>query len=176
MQRLREMLAYARQGGHTKRFHTVQTLLTDTVGHHSFNVFWLCHLLSTHLGQVERYTLGLAAMEHDLPEQEFGDVPAPAKRWMGIREVWNSHEDDLQREMGFGYSRALSAEGARILKLADALDGAFFCVNERMMGNKIISGCFANFMKYASELLDPTKQQETEIAEMVQELWTNAVL
>lgn len=157
--RLREQLAYARAGGHTKRFHTQQTLLTDTVGHHSFNVAWLTHFLGTHLNATERYTLLLAALEHDLPEAQFGDVPAPSKREMGIRDIWNDNERDLQHQMGFGYEDALSDEGRRILKLCDALDGAFYCCNERALGNRPIADCYKNFRAYVEEKrLDPDKR------------------
>jgi 5'-deoxynucleotidase YfbR-like HD superfamily hydrolase len=171
MKFLRGKIEYARQGGHTKRFHTVQTILTDTVGHHSFNVAWIAHWLSTHLGQVERYSLLLAALEHDLPEQEFGDIPAPAKRDLGIREKWNEHEAELQHQSGYGYEDALSEEGRRILKLADALDGAFFCCNERALGNQVIEGCFKNFVRYATEVADQTKAGEVELLQMAHETW-----
>lgn len=182
--RLRQQIEYARAGGHTKRFHTVQTLLTDTVGHHSFNVAWLAHFLSTHLGQIERYSLLLAALEHDLPEAEFGDVPAPAKREMGIRDLWGDHERDLQHSMGFGYSDALSKEGNRILKLCDALDGAFFCCNERALGNRTILQCYENFRAYVDEMrldksdevpftLNNVVMLENEVIHYLDELWEN---
>lgn len=176
MTRLRDHIAFVRQGGHTKRFHTMQTILTDTVGHHSFNVFWLAHYLGTHLDQVERYTLGLAAMAHDLPEQDVGDMPAPAKREMGIKEEFHAFEQDMLNGMGLNFEQALSREGRRILKLCDALDGLFFCVNERMMGSKVIAPAFSNFLNYAAQVLEMDKPQEVELYEMAQELWTNAVL
>jgi 5'-deoxynucleotidase YfbR-like HD superfamily hydrolase len=171
-QRLRDQIMYVRTGGHTERFHTKRTLTQDFVGHHSFNVAWLAHFMSIHLGQVERYTLLLAALEHDLPEQEFGDVPAPAKRGMGIREVWGEHERDLNHQMGCGYEDALSGEGKRILKIADAVDGMFHCAMERALGNQTMRGCFENFQEYAAELLDIGKHHERIVFELAQEAWT----
>ena len=165
---------YALNGGMVKRFHSELTLTENTVGQHSFGVAWLAHFLSTHLGTVERYTLLLAALGHDLPEQEFGDVPAPAKREMGIRDLWNDHERDLQHQMGFGYEDTLSDEGRRVLKLADVFDGAFYCCKERALGNRTIVGCFKNFMNYAAEILNRDNQPETRMFEFANEVWERA--
>jgi 5'-deoxynucleotidase YfbR-like HD superfamily hydrolase len=176
LDRLRERIEYVRTGGHTVRFHTKRTLLVDTVGHHSFNVAWLAHFLGVHLEQVERYTLLLAALEHDLPEQEVGDLPAPAKRGMShifpdFRAKWGEMEDEIQRGMGFGYSAALSDEGRRVLKVCDALDGAFFCCHERALGNTTMVECYLNFVSYVEEVINHRNPPETAALQMVKETW-----
>lgn len=169
--RLREQLEYIRAGGHVQRFHTKRTLMIDFVGHHSFNVAWLVHFMSPHLGSVERYTLLLAALEHDLPEGEMGDVPAPSKRELGIRQLWGEAEAQLQAEMGLGYESALSAEGKRLLKLADALDGALFSAHERAMGNTTMGVCYENFISYANEVINRDRIHERMMFEIVTEAW-----
>lgn len=174
--RIKEQLRYAREGGHTQRFHTQRTLMVDTVGHHSFNVAWLCHFLSTHLSSSLRYTLMLAALEHDLAEHKLGDIPAPAKRDENgdKTEVGDALEDQeaaLNASMGFGYADALDDEARRILKLADAMDGALFCCHERALGNRTIANCYDNFLVYIEKVVNRERWQECAILSLVTETW-----
>lgn len=171
LRRLTERVVYARKGGEVVRYHTRRKLLEDTTGHHMFNVAWLVHFASVHLGQVERYTLILAALSHDLPEQDVGDVPAPAKREMGIRETWGAYEYELNADMGFGYVQALSAEGHRILKFCDAIDGALHSAHEKALGNSTMVDCYQNFMNYAQEVHNPDLPHEAALLHIAKEAW-----
>jgi 5'-deoxynucleotidase YfbR-like HD superfamily hydrolase len=158
-------------GGHTQRFHTKRTLLVDTVGHHSYDVAWLCHFMSEHLCLGERYDLQMAALAHDTPEQEVGDMPAPAKRDMGIRDIFSDNERDILAQHEVDFETSLSEEAQRILKLADACDGAFFCIRERSLGNMTMKGCFDNFVQYASEKINKAHFEEMVIFGMLLSEW-----
>ena len=173
--KLRRQLGFMRQGGHTLRFHTMQTLKPDTVGHHSFNVACLAHLLGVHLPMEERYYLMLAALIHDMPEQNTGDIPAPSKRAIpGLHDQLHGLEAEMLTDIGLNYEATLSTEGKRVLKLADALDGAFYCCTERAMGNKLIAPAYRNFMTYAKAIRTTKYQPEVELMDYASDLWEKA--
>jgi 5'-deoxynucleotidase YfbR-like HD superfamily hydrolase len=156
-----EQLDFIRNGGETRRFHTIPVLRHQTVAEHSFHVTML---LWTMYGQEEPgITIGLlmAGMTHDLAEHRVGDLPAPAKRKMedylelkGVetfRSAWGRMEQDILREQELDWEHALTADELRKLKLADAMEGALYCIRERAMGNTLIVPCFLNFRTYISD-------------------------
>lgn len=167
----RERVTFLRAGAETRRFHTLPTIQQNTVGHHSFNVAWLAEMLSPGMSPPEKAILIMACLEHDVAEHIVGDVPAPTKRAMGIRETWGEYEEELMKEQGLFWTGQLSAEAKRILKLADALDGAFFCCQERAMGNQMIAGCFMNFYGYVMGEVNTQNTIEMEFVDMLTETW-----
>ena len=135
-------------GGYTERYHTTHTILRDTVGHHSFNV---AAIIMTVWPDASAKLLR-AALLHDVAEHKTGDMPAPAKRAMGIREVFSDYEQEAMAYAGVSYPE-LTPEEEWALKYADALDGMRFCVQERAMGNRLIDPVYYNFRDYVEELL-----------------------
>lgn len=120
-----------RGGTRVKRYHTVDCLVGETVGHHSANVAILCVLISE---QKPSATLLLAALTHDLSEQFTGDVPATAK--------WESPElkealDRMERKYDKAWAPTLLITGyeQKVLKQADMLDLCFKAMEEVKMGN-----------------------------------------
>lgn len=116
----------SRTGNAVKRYHTINLLVPETVGHHSANVAILCD----HLAGGASANLLMAALTHDQAEQYTGDVPATAK--------WNSVElkrllDDI--EDSYVVMPQLTPLEQRILKQADMLDLCFKCQEEVLMGN-----------------------------------------
>lgn len=160
------------EGGNVKRYHTETTLRTDYVGHHSFNV--ACIIM--HLRPDASAELLKAALMHDVGERRLGDMPAPAKRAMpdypggdSFRTVFGRLEEEHMRAAGLEFPD-LNSEEAWTLKLADALDGMRFCLQERRMGNRLIEPVWENFRTYAAELLfgpgkHPLRQFEEELQE-----------
>jgi 5'-deoxynucleotidase YfbR-like HD superfamily hydrolase len=167
---IRNRLARIRRGGEVARFHTERTIHENTVGEHSFNVAWLVNLLAPTTDFQRRYYLVLAALSHDLAEETIGDVPAPTKRALNIRELFGKYEEQLLEEVGLSYEKHLPEEDKRVLKLADALDGAFFCIGEVAMGNRRMSHVYQNFRRYVSQF-EPFSSIETEVISYVDELW-----
>lgn len=163
-------LQFIRGGGDTRRFHTVPTLLLNTVGHHSYNVAWLVHLLTPDASTDVKYRLTMAALAHDQSEHITGDMPAPSKRALGIRELVGAWEDTLANDAGLSLGTELSAHERRILKFADAYDGAFFCVEERAMGNQRIAAAFGNFASYLAELV-PFSPVEEALMDILVTTW-----
>lgn len=122
-------LTGVRNGNRVKRYHTIDLIVQETVGHHSSNVAMLCVLLSRGRPRAE---LLIAALTHDLEEQFTGDIPATAKWYSpALCAALNDMEDAHAL-----FHTDLMAEECRILKQADMLDLCFKCREEIKMGNE----------------------------------------
>lgn len=137
------------RGALTKRFHTIPTLRVQNVGEHSFGVAWLCEWLT---GGTASKDLIMAALAHDLAEHITGDIPAPAKRAMGIRELVSNREAVLLRSNNINYEDRLSEPELGVLKMADALDGMIYCLREVQLGNSTMKVVFTRFKSYVMEI------------------------
>lgn len=156
------------QFGQTQRYHTELLLKPQDVAQHSYNVAWLCWELSS---MSPSANLIMAALSHDAGERWTGDMPAPAKRAIpGMRAALDKLE--MERVTYHGAEQAvgwnLTGNEARILKLADALEGAHFCLRELKLGNRIIvdvdeGGAGIKFMSYVAELLAATPDASGQI-------------
>lgn len=147
---MKDKLKFICDGANTRRYHTVPTLLTETVGHHSHGVAMIAHLLMsnrTYNPQVIH-----AALLHDLAEHQVGDVPSPSKREFGIADQINELEDRLMRAAGLPVPK-LFAEDERVLKLADLAQGALFCAQEMEMGNGKMRLVFDRYVSYAEQMI-----------------------
>lgn len=150
--------------GETRRFHTWPVLRKQNVADHSWHVAMLGFVL---YGQEEpgiTPAFMLALLTHDMAECQMGDIPSPAKRRMDallelkdetttFRQQWGIAEQEVASRYGMDWEKYLDAEEQRRFKLCDSFEGAFYCVRERQMGNKLIAEPFKNFCKYISELL-----------------------
>lgn len=136
------------EGGETQRFHTCMTLRPDTVGQHSFGVACvIMHVWPDAPAKVLR-----AALKHDMAESYTGDLPAPSKRALGIREQFAEFEDEYLGSVGI-IPENLSPVQAWVLKFADSVDGLRVTIRERAMGNQMIQVANRNFTNYVDELL-----------------------
>lgn len=183
-----EHLDFIINGAETKRYHTWPTLREQTVGAHSFSVAMLCALMAQEAdpeqGEGLTVPLLMAALTHDLPEHKLGDLPAPAKRSMppladgrSFREHWGEMEDALLQEVGLDWEHLLGPKQRRWLKLADAMDGALYCIRERAMGNSLIGTVFNNFRSYVQQLLHEPEAEEQMVNDIVQyidDMWEQA--
>jgi len=136
--------------GQTQRFHTELTLRSQDVGQHCYGVFWLCYALTA--GEMSN-ALMLAAMSHDAGERWTGDLPGPTKLRMNLTAQFDAEEDrELMTRVGFPRPVLKPTERA-VLKLADAFDGAYYCLRELRMGNATVRTMMENFLSYAHAVL-----------------------
>jgi 5'-deoxynucleotidase YfbR-like HD superfamily hydrolase len=144
-------LTLIERGGRTLRCHTVPHLQPQSVAAHTYGVAWLCWLFSN---EKPSAALLLAAMAHDMPECETGDIPAPTKRTLKIRETSQDLEDFVMDQFSMP-KFPLTTEEARILKVADVLELAQYCVRERSMGNRNLQmwQMYQNALLYAKEVV-----------------------
>ena len=161
---LAEQILFIRRGVEVKRFHSLVTIQQETVGHHSCGVALMVWLLTEGRCSV---ALLMSALTHDLPEQHTGDIPAPMKRRFNLSESFQLLDDKYLTEMGLFYH--LTDVEKRILKLADVLDGALFCIREKSLGNQTIRIIYERYMVYC-ENLNPV-YREAQIFSAIKQLW-----
>lgn len=143
-----DQLYFLLDGANVRRYHTVTTLVPETVGHHSHGVALLVFML------VEEPSLNLvfAALVHDLAEHKVGDIPAPSKRQFGIGDQINALEEELLEGSGWG-PEGLTPREERALKLADIAQGALYCVEEIQRGNSRMRTVFDRYISYAESMI-----------------------
>lgn len=166
---MRDKILFMLRGGEVQRFHTLRTIQEDSVGYHSFGVAWLCHLLEP----AARKELILAALAHDLAEQEVGDTPAPTKLALGISESMGKLEDSILRREGFGVD--LSHGEKLVLKLADCFQGMLFCIRERSLGNRGVELVFVRYRGYVTGRINHAGWYEADnMLDAMDKLWEDA--
>lgn len=178
MTKLTDQIDFLYGAGETKRFHTWPVLRERTIAHHSWHVAMLLYLL---YGQEEpglRPALILAALCHDAAEWKVGDLPSPGKRGMAeffpdFREKWDKMEESILAPVGLDWNDLLDDEERRRLKFCDALEGAFYCIEDRAMGNKLIGVPYENFSSYLSQLA-PFSETEQEVFSYTLAMWSEA--
>ncbi len=165
-----EQLDFIRNGGETRRFHTVAVLREQRVDGHSWGVAMLAWVMYGQLEPGIRVPLLMAALTHDLAEHKVGDLPAPAKRNMEarlelkgaqtFRAAWGQMEGDILDEVDLNFEKELTVDELRKLNLCDAMEGALYCIRERAMGNTLITPCFLNFRKYIEGELEQENRSD----------------
>ena len=144
---MKNLLEFITFGAEVRRYHTLTTLQTETVGHHSHGVALLCGVLEPHA----HARLLMAALVHDLAEQVTGDIPSPAKRELGIGNDLHELEETLLRKAGFPQP-VLGPSELRTLKLADLAQGALTCVRELQLGNSRMRIVLDRYVSYAESM------------------------
>lgn len=143
-------LEFLRAGRAVRRYHTTPMLEYQRIDAHSYGVAQIARFLSQDLPPERQLAIIKEALDHDLAEHRTGDMPAPAKREMNIREQFAEHEARHMLLAGWEF-QALSDEERRIVKIADCADGALHCIHERAMGNQHVRTPFYNFWTYLVE-------------------------
>jgi 5'-deoxynucleotidase YfbR-like HD superfamily hydrolase len=152
---MKNTLDFILAGSEVKRYHTVTTLVSETVGHHSHGVAMLCLLFDPNASR----QLLMAAMFHDLAEFQTGDIPSPAKREFGIGGKVDELEHRLMTAAGI-IMPSLTMADKRVLKLSDVAQGALFCARELSLGNKRMRRIFDRYLSYAEELALVGRERE----------------
>lgn len=145
---MKETLEFILSGSEVTRYHTVTTLVKETVGHHSHGVALIALLLQPNASR----QLLMAALFHDLAEHLTGDIPSPAKRELGVGARIDELEARLMKGAGI-IMPVLSEDEQRVLKLADLAQGALYCAREIQMGNSRMQVVFDRYIAYASEMI-----------------------
>jgi len=153
-------------GGSVERFHTMPNIQGNSVARHSFGVAWLVYMIASH--DTLRVDLIMAALAHDLAEQEVGDVPAPTKRRLKIMHELSGIEDDILRDHDVLFD--LWPDEKKWLKLADCMDGMMFCIQEMALGNHKARVVYARYRSYI-EQLEPIGEKADDVLEQIESLY-----
>jgi len=114
-------------------------------------------------------SLLLAAMTHDAAEYFTGDVPFPAKQM-------NRQLNDLLRQMEISWEKdngvyfELSREDHVVLKMADVLEGLWFCIGQVRIGHINAKRPFRKWRKFFSDSFSAHKQTYPKAFELYSKL------
>ena len=120
-----------RESSYVERVHTIQTIGNQTNGHHQYNVAMLALVFTN--GKPSANLLK-ACLSHDIHEIVSGDSPSPIK-WHGkLREALEELEKEFNDEHGLRFD--LTDQEKLVLKWADGIEFAFYCIDQIEMGNR----------------------------------------
>lgn len=100
------------------RWNMINTVRTQSVAEHQYNVCMIARAMckKANIGDI---TVTKAALEHDLDEVLFGDIPSPTKEMLKTKGVDINKLTEMR-------TRVLSPIELFILKSADLVDGVMF--------------------------------------------------
>lgn len=154
-------------GGDVERYHTMRTIRTETVHHHTAVVAHIVDLILPPLYPGERkYLMLQVALRHDIGEgseipcgRAVGDIPAPTKRVTPeVKVLFDKYEDDVCAEVCLGMPD-LTEDETRMLKFADNLSGLIYCVQERTLGHSAIVNVYNTYRDYIAATEMTPKEQ-----------------
>lgn len=151
--------------GMVERYHNIPTITRDTVGEHTYGVLWMVVLLSE--PDLPSAKLFLAALAHDTPEVNWGDITAPTKRILGIRAEYGKLEAETYRALGVQMD--ITQAEHRTLKVADCLDAMLHCCYERALGNQMVCEVIGTFKAYLVEM--GLSMHENRLMNEVLDIW-----
>jgi 5'-deoxynucleotidase YfbR-like HD superfamily hydrolase len=159
-------LAFIEEGRRTRRYHAGLNMHEyQRIDAHSYGVAMLTRIIVPECTPERRSRLLIAALDHDLPECRTGDVPAPAKRRMGIREQLQDEEAAIMASHGM--TTHLNSADKRVLAIADSAEGCLHCIAERQLGNRNVEPIFITFWAYLRDEQGFTTAPEPEAGEVV---------
>lgn len=153
MKNMSDKIRFVYSGGLVKRYHTIDTIKTETVAEHSFIVAALVIFLGGTPTDVAE------SLFHDMAEQVTGDLPSTLKAsGFNTSELSNVEE----AIMDFHDLPKVTANSKRVIKIADILSGLLFCNRELSMGNKNLSVVKDNYTSYLAAL-SPFSEKEGSV-------------
>ena len=140
-----------RKAGAVKRYHTSETIRTQTVAEHSWHVAQIV----LYIYPQARADLIKAALDHDIGELYTGDIPAPFK-WdhPKLAAELKTVEANYLHNMGSGV--VLSEVEQQVLDFADMLDCLLWCGEELRMGNTHVQEIYSNARRALSQRWCPS--------------------
>lgn len=140
-----------RDAADVKRYHTRRTIRTQSIGAHSFNMMLLIQQVAPDC----RKEVLLACMYHDLPEYFTGDMPGDfKKKHIALGEMMDEAEKDLAP---LYQSFLLTLEEEALVKWADRMEGALWCMEEMRMGNAFVAMIVENYLGWILASKKPFK-------------------
>lgn len=157
-----ERMLTLRECAAVKRYHT-ERVAGDTVASHSYGVALLILEIFPSAELRTMCCLLKAALLHDIPERQIGDVPYFSKRLDGgfrdyVHTLEEAAVDDLDVYV------CLTERERVLLKTADLLEMCFFAYEQRRLGNKNADFVFEN-LKCGVEAMRPLAPRAEEIWE-----------
>lgn len=148
---MNQKIKAARKAGRVVRYHNRETIRTEDVAQHTFNMMNLI-MIMTH--GTPSLNLLKAALLHDQGEYVVGDIPSPIKRLLG-----SYHDLDAMEEQGVNFIHHkgiphLTEWERKLLKVSDNLDGLLRCIEELKLGNDDMREVGATYKAYLEKQLE----------------------
>ncbi len=123
--------------------HTCPSDAAQTIGHHSWGVAVILQYIYPDCSKAAL----LAALYHDVPEIETGDIPAMAK-WASpeLAAILGDLEERIERQLDIHID--LAPEEAEAVKLADSIDLLLFARHRVFMGDRYFEGFERRLLDY----------------------------
>lgn len=127
-----DKLLASTKAGNVQRWHTLKTLQSQNVGHHTYGVWHMVYTIT--MGKASPNLLA-HAMFHDVAEAETGDIPHPIKK--RFPDEYYKVEGAVLDELGMlDHLPPLEPDELNNLKVADLLEMGMFASAELHLGNR----------------------------------------
>jgi hypothetical protein len=128
-----------RLAGAVQRWHAVQTIRTQNVAEHSWNVLRILYAIYPEPPRA----MVVEAMFHDIGEIATGDPPSTLKRRSDpLKTIYRTMESAARLAMALPWGvpppQMMTDEEMRILKLADMIEMMEFAQQEVLLGNRFM--------------------------------------
>ena len=141
----------------TTRFHTVKDMGYQELSSHQWGVAHIINVLYPNASK----DLLLASMYHDCGESYTGDVPFPIKREMPhLKELLDAAELGWLEKYSIDYYTHLSDAEKMMLKFADMVEGALYCVRQIESGNQNAFSPLAKWVEALGHFAKSTPEKE----------------
>jgi len=132
-----------RASGDVIRYHAAPLSRIQNIAQHSYGVVMILLELKPDASP----NLIRAALLHDFPELYTGDTPSISKwRYPELEEVLRKAEAEILATIDYP---TLPADERQLLKFADMLEGAMFCVEEAERGSPVGARIARRFLEAA---------------------------
>lgn len=155
--------------GDVVRFHSVPGIAKQTISEHQWGVALIVQYLQPNCSK----RLIMAALTHDLAESKTGDIPAHVK-WASqdLSALLTMMEVQAEKSMGLDtFLDGLSEEEETILKLADTMEGMFYCNKRMFHGEKGGNEPFYQWTEFVKRSSDRIEKLPQDVRERFSQLY-----
>lgn len=136
------------QSGETARYHSHSGIDKQPVSQHMWGVMMIVRYIYP---EAHRDLL-FAAATHDCAEYYTGDIPAPVKWYNSdIKDAFRELESSWEKHVGINVK--INGVEHRILKLADMMEGMWYCVQQLKVGHKAARRPYRKWAKRVMDML-----------------------
>ncbi len=160
-------LLLASRAQNVKRWHTIDTIKTPTVGAHSARVMEILIYLGGALFKPITKELLMYALRHDYAESYLGDIPRRVST-EEIKTLISKKEEEWLKCNGFEVS--LLAFEKELFIIADKMEALLFCMQELAMGNNSIDRIIKGIFIYFDERDETQKEHPLDVGFIIEQL------